>query len=138
MIIMGLLNWLGIGEEIAKPIDAVGRLYTTEENRLNAEANLTDIEQKPRLAQLEINQVMASSNHWFESLWQPLIGWTSGFCVFLYWVPQLLITNYIWASGCLTYHQVIPFPIQPDDIYNLVWLLFGFAGYTVVKKALNK
>ncbi len=134
---MGIMQWLGIGDEVAKPIEAVSKLYTTDKERLEMEAKLTEVAQKPQLAQLENNRLLVLTGKLFNSGWQPLIGWTSGACVFMYWVPQLCVANYVWASHCLASGIVAPFPIAPDDIYNLVWLLFGFGGYSLLKKKLN-
>ena len=134
---MGLLNFLGIGKDIAQPIEAVSKLYTTDKERLEAEKNLADVVQRPALAQIENNKLLILTGKLFNSGWQPLIGWTSGACVFMYWVPQLCIANYIWANQCLALGEVTKFPIAPDDIYNLVWLLFGFGGYSLIKKTLK-
>lgn len=133
---MGFLSWIGLGAELAKPIDSVSNLYTTDKARLEAEKDLTEVAQKPRLAQLENNRIMALASNGFESLWQPLLGWTAGFCVALYYIPQLLVVNLVWAEEVLETHKITPFPIDPSDIMNLVYLLFGFGTYHIAKKKL--
>ncbi len=135
---MGLLSWIGIGADMAKPIEAASHLYTTDKDRLEAQAKLAEVEQKPGLAQLENNKIMLASKRLFESGWQPLIGWTSGACVALYYVPQLIVANYVWIGNCLADNKVIQFPIPSDDILNLVYLLFGFGTYHLAKKAFIK
>jgi hypothetical protein len=72
----------------------------------------------------------------FESLWQPLLGWTAGFCVALYYIPQLVVVNLEWSLQVLETHEITPFPIDPGDIMNLVYLLFGFGTYHLAKKKL--
>lgn len=134
---MGLLKFLGIVKDLAQPVEAVSKLYTTDKERLEAEAKLKETELKPQLGQIENNRLLILTGKFFNSGWQPLIGWTSGFCVFLYWVPQLLLANYIWVNECLEVKSVVIFPIPSDDIYNLVWLLFGFGGYSLIKKKLS-
>ena len=131
---MGLLQWIGLGSEIAKPIDAVSNLYTTDKARIEAETKPEEVTQKVTLAQIDTNKILAASSNIFNAGWQPLIGWTSGFCVALYYIPQLLIINYEWSRNILTYHIITPFPIDPTDILNLVYLLFGFGAYHIVKK----
>jgi hypothetical protein len=133
---MGLLQWIGLGAELAKPIDAVSNLYTTDKAKIEAETKFEEVVQKPRLTQLENNKIMAMSSVLFQAGWQPLIGWTSGFCVALYYVPQLLVINYEWSRSVLLTHVITPFPIDPTDILNLVYLLFGFGAYHIVKKKL--
>lgn len=131
---MGLMNWLGLGKEIAEPINAVSNLYTTDKERLEGEQKLQETLQKPQLAQLEVNKALAMSTAVFNSGWQPLIGWTSGFLVLIYYFPQIMIATYVWGGHCIDTGVVTPFPIKPDDILNLVWLLFGFGGYSLMRK----
>ena len=40
---MGLLQWIGLGSEIAKPIDAVSNFYTTDKARIEAETKLEEV-----------------------------------------------------------------------------------------------
>jgi hypothetical protein len=133
---MGLLQWIGLGTEIAKPIDAVSNLYTTDKARLEAESKLEELTQKPVLTQLANNATMLNSKYFFESAWPSLIGWTAGFCVALYYIPQLMVLNYEWSRRVLVEHIITPFPIDPTDILNLVYLLFGFGAYHIAKKKL--
>jgi len=134
---MGMMNWLGIGKDISEPINAIGNLYTTDKARIEAETKFEEQMQKPIIAQMTINQVLAASNHFFNSGWQPLIGWTSGFLILLYWAPQLILANYIWVHKCLEAQDMVPFPLKPDDIMNLIYLAFGFGGYALMKKKFN-
>lgn len=131
---MGIMSWLGIGEEIAKPINAIGNLYTTDKAHLEAEKDLEDVVQKPRLSQLEVNEKLAGSGNIFEAGWQPMIGWSCGFLIMLFYAPQFSIATYVWGKQCIAMGSVVPFPLKPDDMLNLVWLLFGFGGYSLVKK----
>jgi hypothetical protein len=131
---MGILSWIGIGADIAKPIQAVGDLYTTDKARIEAETGLQTELEKGIVAQTNVNAILASSSRWFNSGWQPMIGWTSGFLVLLYYFPQLIIATYIWGSNCLDTGVVTPFPIKPDDILNLVYLLFGFGVHHLFNK----
>jgi hypothetical protein len=135
---MGILNYLGLGKDLAEPIKAVGDLYTTDKARLEAETALAEVTQKPTLAQLANNALMLASGRFFESAWPALIGWTSGACVFLYWVPQLVVTDYLWAMQCYSAGAALPYPIKSDDIYNLVWLLFGFGGFNLIKTKVGR
>lgn len=131
---MGLLSWIGLGEELAKPIDAASKFYTTDKERLDAENKLVLAGERRGLAQLENNKLMTVAGNVFQGSWQPLVGWTAGFCIALYWIPQLLIANLLWAQQCLDSGKVVPFPIDPTDILNLVYLLFGFGTYHLIKK----
>lgn len=131
---MGIKDWLGIGSTISEPIKAVGDLYTTDKARIEAQTKYEEIAQKPHLAQLETNKILALSSNLFNSGWQPLLAWSAGFLVLLYYAPQIMIATYVWGSNAVHSGIVAPFPIKPDDILNLVWLLFGFGGYSLVKR----
>lgn len=131
---MSLLPWLGIGQEIAKDLDAVSNLYTTDKARLEGQTKLEEQLNKPVLAQIENNRIMAMSANFFESAWPALIGWTSGFCVALFYIPQILMADYIWFVHCINANEFEPFPMDPEEILNLVYLLFGFGTYHLVKK----
>lgn len=134
---MGLMNWLGIGDAISKPIDSVSNLYTTDKARIEAETKLQEVIQKPVISQQKINEILASSSSFFNSGWQPLIGWTGGFLILLYWAPQLILANYLWYIKCMAIHDIAPFPIKADEIMNLVYLVFGFGGYTLIKNKIG-
>jgi hypothetical protein len=131
---MGIKDWLGLGETIATPIKAVGDLYTTDKARIEAQTHYEEIAQKPILAVTANNGIMAAAQSLFVSGWQPLIGWTSGFLVLLYYAPQIAIITYVWGNNCINTGIVAPFPMKPDELLNLVWLLFGFGGYSLIKR----
>jgi hypothetical protein len=134
---MSLLSDLGVGAELAKPIDAVSNLYTTDKAKLEGEQKLAETQEKPQLAQLSNNAIMIASTHLFNSGWQPLVGWVSGFLVLLYYFPQILIATYVWGGHCISTGNVIPFPIPSDNIINLVYLLFGMGVHSIAKKVVS-
>jgi hypothetical protein len=131
---MRLLNWIGLGNQLTEPIKAVGNLYTTDKERLKGEANLEEITQKPQLAQIETNKLYAMSSVLFNSGWMPLLGWTAGFLILLFYMPQILIITYVWGKNCILTDTAQPFPMKPDDILNLVYLLFGMGGLGIARK----
>lgn len=130
---MGIKDWFGIGDVVAKPIEAIGDLYTTDKARLEAEKNIQAELNKPILAQLDNNNAMVKSPVFFEAAWPAMIGWTSGFLVLLYYAPQIIIATYVWGSHCVHTGVVSPFPMTPHDVLNLVYLLFGFGTYHFAK-----
>lgn len=122
-----------VGQGVATTIDAVGNLYTTDKARLEAEKNLANVLQQPQLEQLKTNQVLAAATSIFTNGWQPMLGWTCGFLIFLYYAPQIIIATYIWSNHCLVRDIITPFPIKADDILNVVYLLFGFGAHSIIK-----
>jgi hypothetical protein len=131
---MGILDWIGIGKDLSEPIKAASDLYTTDKARLEAEKDLQVEVNKPVLAQISNNAIMGAAQSIFVSGWQPLVGWTAGFLVLLYYAPQIIIITIVWGGNCLDTGIVAPFPMKADDLLNLVWLLFGFGGYSLVKR----
>lgn len=134
---MGISDWLGIGKAISQPINAVSNLYTTDKARLEGEQKLEEILQQPTMAQMKINALLAASSNTFTSGWEPLIGWTCGFLVLLYYFPQIVIATMIWGMNCYHTGIVTQFPIKADDILNLIYLLFGFGVHSIVKSKMG-
>lgn len=127
---MSLRDWLGLGAEVAKPIEAVGDLYTTDKARIEANAKLTEaqakfeeIKQKPQLAGIEVERILAMSANVFKSGYIPCAGWTAGFLMLVYYLPQLIVMNYVWAKASIVAGHCLPFPMKPDDILNLVYVM---------------
>jgi hypothetical protein len=79
---MGLLSNI-FGKASAAPIEAVGNvldgLFTSDEERLDKQALLTKLAQRPNLAQVELNKVEAMHRSTFVAGWRPFIGWVCGF-----------------------------------------------------------
>ena len=134
---MGILDWIGIGKDLARPIKAVGSLYTTEKDRLEAETRFAETIQKIDLGQQRLDEIMLSSSHFFVNAWPSLVGWTAGGCIFLYYVPQLVVANYLWITDCLIHNEVMPFPFDPTDMTQLVYLMFGFGGHHLIKHKMD-
>lgn len=130
---MSVFDWMNIGKQLSDPIKAASNLYTTDKARIEAETNFEDTVQKPVLEQIENNKIMSMSSILFNSGWQPLVGWTTGFLVLIYYFPQIMIATYVWGSHCIQSGIVTPFPIAPDDILNLVYLLFGFGVHSLIR-----
>lgn len=133
---MGLLTWLGISsiKDVSEPIDAISNLYTTDKARIESEKDYQDVVQKPILAQTSVNRILAASSDIFNSGWQPMIGWACGILILLYYAPQIIITTIIWAYISFSSGTVAPFPMKPDDLLNLVYLLFGFGIHSIASK----
>ncbi len=133
---MGIFTSLlsGGGDQLAKPIEAVGNLYTTDKARLEAEKDLAEVTQKPQLAQLDINKVYAQSTSFFNSGWIPVLGWTCGFLVLLYYAPQTIISTYVWGLKAIQTGNVDKFPMSPNDLLYLLGLLYGVGTHSLVKR----
>jgi hypothetical protein len=144
-LIVSLGKWLGIGAEIAKPIEAVGDLYTTDKARLEATAklteaqtNLAEVTQKPQLALLETDRILAMSSNLFKSGFIPLSGWTAGFLLLVYYLPQLIVMHYVWAKHSIANGHCAPFPMRPDDLLHLVYVMCAGGVHSIFSKLTGK
>lgn len=137
---MGLFNWIfgSISpQDVAAPIKAVGDLYTTDKARLEAEKDVINAAAQITIPQIENNRVMLQSSNRFEVFSQSLTYFTIGACLALYWVPRLILSTYIWGVLCLEQHKVLAYPIDPNDIMQLVYLVFGGSGLFLLKRLIK-
>ncbi len=67
------------GGATAEPIDALGsaidKIFTNDEEKMQAQAVLNKIAQKPAILQAEINKIEAQHRSIFVAGWRPAIGW---------------------------------------------------------------
>ena len=62
---MNLWGWLGMADGLSKPIEAIGKLYTTDKDRAEAERKFQEVVQTPNVPQLENNRILALSALFF-------------------------------------------------------------------------
>lgn len=74
----------------------------------------------------------------FKGGWIPLAGWSAGFLFMLYYFPQLIILTYVWGKNCISTGVITPFPMKPDEILNLVYVMFGFGTHHIINKFTSK
>jgi hypothetical protein len=131
---MGVLDWLGISKAVPETVKAVSDLYTTDKARMEATKSLIDADQRTDIESIKVNAIFAASERFFKSGFIPMTGWTVGFLILLFYAPQLIVNNWLWAKQCLATGKLVPFPMKPDDIMYLVGLVFGFHAHSIFKK----
>ena len=129
---MGLISKL-FSSEVVAPIDAIGntfdKLFTSDEERLQAEAVLTKIAQKPHILQAEINKIEAGHRSLFVAGWRPAIGWV---CAIGLMFPFLINPIIQWYTG----HPGPNLPLEA--LMTLVVSLLGLGGLRTVEKLKGK
>jgi hypothetical protein len=140
---MGILDSLGLGSAAAAPIDAIGNLigkvYTTEGEKLSAQEMLERLRQNPQLWAAQANQIDAQSTWWFQRGWRPSYGWVGSISLFFYFVPQYIIASYLWTVMCLAQHKILDFPISPTPVLELTMIMLGVYGtHTTIEKLVGK
>jgi len=135
---MGIFDFLGVGQAAAAPIEAIGnvigKVYTSEGEKLSAQEMLERLRQNPDLWNSELNKLNAQDARLFNSGWRPYIGWICGTCVGLYYIPQFIIASYLWTIMCLEKHTLLPYPIDPTSLMELCYLMLGFGAYRSAEK----
>ena len=71
-----------LGKSATQPIEAIGnvldKLFTSDEEKLQANAVLEKLKQHPAELQVELNKIEAGHRSLFVAGWRPFIGWICG------------------------------------------------------------
>ena len=110
--------------------NAVDKLFTSDEERAQAEILMAKIRQRPQILQAEINRIEAAHRSLFVAGWRPFIGWVCGLG-FLW--AFLLHPLFEWAIALLSLDVVAP-AIVTDNMMELVLALFGLGTLRSVEK----
>ena len=136
---MGIAKWFGLGQEIASPIDAVGRavdsIFTSDEERLDRQAVLEGIRNSPYMAAMQIAMVEAGSSDRWTSRARPMLIYA--FC--LVFVTDRAAMPVLWWLLQVFHDVAIPPPpslLSSDMIMTVVAGVLGtswIAGRSVEK-----
>lgn len=126
---MGLFNFLNAGKTIATPVEAVGnaldKLFTSKQEKLQAEAVLKKIAQEPQILQAEINKMEAQHRSTFVAGARPFIIYVCGIGLIFVFLINPIIQ---WVTGK-------PGPVLPlDSIMELMFCILGLGGYRTIEK----
>jgi len=113
---MGLLNFL-FGNTTSTTIDSLGKAidaaFTSEEEKLQAQAVLEKLRQQPSLMQAETNKIAAHHASWFVAgdrpalLWVAAIGWLMEFVmnpIFQMFAGEkfdMPVDQMVWLTGAV-------------------------------------
>jgi hypothetical protein len=131
---MGFLSNL-FGSSIKEPVEAVGnvldKLFTSDEEKIHSQIVLEKLKQHPQELQIELNKMEAQHSSLWVAGWRPFIGWVCGFSLGCYYIPQAIISAYIWARICLDTMQLQPLP----TIAGLMDLILALLGLGMMRTA---
>ena len=125
---MGFLSNL-VGGASAQPIEAIGnvfdKLFTSDEERAQADAVMEKLRQQPGTLQVELNKIEAQHRSVFVAGWRPFIGWVCGAGL----ANVFLVNPWIqWWTGN-------PGPQMPlDAMMTLVVSLLGLGAMRTAEK----
>ena len=122
-----------VGGSAAQPIEAIGnvfdKLFTSDEERAQAEAVLAKMAQEPHILQAEINKIEASHRSVFVAGWRPLLGYVCGVGLGFAYIVNPMIQ---WLTGD-------PGPVLPMEYMSeLVMALLGLGGLRTIEKIKGK
>lgn len=118
-----------IGASSAQPIEAIGgvldKLFTSDEEKLQAKAVLEKLRQHPAELQVALNKIEAQHRSMFVAGWRPFIGWVCG----------LGLANVYLVNPWLQWLYGIKGPELPlDVIVELVIAMLGLGTLRTVEK----
>lgn len=117
---MGLKSFLGIGADLASPVEAVGnafdKLFTSDEEKAQAAAVMEKLRQQPAALQVEINKLEAQHRSVFVAGARPAILWICAAGLAFAFLINPVIQ---WFTGN-------PGPELPlQYVMELVWAILG-------------
>lgn len=127
-----------VGGGIAEPIKAVGEIidnvYTSEGEKLDKQQLLERLRQAPSMAQVDLNKTEAQHRTLFVAGWRPYIGWVCGTGLAMYFLPQYAMASILWTKLCWEAQQIVPYPVTPDALMELVIAMLGLGTLRTLEK----
>lgn len=130
MSILGSLFAKSATDAVAALGNVFDQLFTSDEERAQAQIVLTKIAQQPHLLQAEINKVEAAHRSIFVAGWRPFIGWICGLGILWAFIGHPLF-EWIVALKSL---DVVPPSINTDHLLELVLALLGLGALRTAEK----
>ena len=124
-----------LGTAAAAPIEALGnlfdRLFTSDEERAQAQAVLMRLAQNPGALQVELNKIEAAHRSIFVAGWRPFIGWICGVALAWHFLGHPLAQ---WASAVWATPPAVPPLLDDSNLMELVLALLGLSGLRTFEK----
>ncbi|MGE5515310.1 MAG: 3TM-type holin [Bacteroidota bacterium] len=138
MSLLGSILGVG-GDAVAKPIEALGnvfdKLFTSDEERLQAQAVLEKLKQHEDELQVELNKIEAANSSVFVAGWRPAIGWVCAASLAVYYIPRFVVGTAMWCQAAWGQQTLPPMPeMGIGDILGLVGSLLGMSWLRTAEK----
>ena len=138
---MGLLSLFTgelVGKGVASPVEAVGsaldKLFTSDAERMQAEAVMEKLRQQPHILQAEISKIEAAHGSVFVAGWRPAIGWVCALSLASYFLPRHILAAILWTQQSWNAQTLAPYPVQIDGLLELVFALLGLGLLRTTEK----
>ena len=140
-----MMSIFGWGDQAEKAGQGVGhvangldKLFTSDDERLSRAEIRAKIEAAPHVVMGEISKIEAASRSLWVSGWRPCIGWVCGVSIALYFIPQYMTGAYMFVDTYLSTGEIIPYPVEPKAVLELVFSLLGLGALRTVEKIQGK
>jgi hypothetical protein len=126
----------GAGKVIETAGKAFDDNFTNDEERMQAQASLNEIAQKPATQQHEINKLESQHQSVWNSGWRPGIGWVCCVSLALFYIPQFLMAAVIWGLAIYNngFVTMPAYPANADGVLELVMALLGMATIRMAER----
>ncbi len=143
---MSFLSKLMGGGDVVKSVgDALDNLFTSDEERMEAERELTKAKRsfdykesklvaEQNIAQMEVNKADANSGNFFQAGWRPAIGWVGAFALAYQFLLYPLL---VWALAVSSLDIEPPPLIDANALYPIITGMLGIAGMRSFDKLKN-
>jgi len=134
---MSFLSKLMGGGDVVKSVgDTLDNLFTSDEERMEAERELTKAKRsfdykesklvaEQNIAQMEVNKADANSGSFFQAGWRPAIGWVGAFALAYQFILYPLL---VWALAVSSLEIEPPPLIDANALYPIITGMLGIAG----------
>ena len=123
------MSWLNFGKEVAAPIDALGntidKMFTNDEERMQAQAVLDKIRIQPAILNAEMNKIEAQHRSLFIAGWRPCVGWICAAGIGFAFIGNPLLERFVGGD---------PVAVPLDMILELVLAMLGMGALRTFEK----
>ncbi len=134
MSIVGKALGLGIEGSIKAVGGLVDELYTSKEEKLTHAEVMQRIYQRPRLAQIAVNQTEATHRTIFVAGWRPAVGWVCVAVLAYNWILRPLFNDMLTLAG----HPLPDLDVDLLEVIALLGSMLGIGAMRTIDKANNK
>ena len=123
------------GGDVAEPVEAIGNvfdnLFTSDDERLTHKEIFLRLQQKPQMAQIEINKVQAQHRSRFVAGARPFLLWVCGFGFLMAFIVNPLI-EFVTVTPVGMEAKLINMPMA--QMLELTLGMLGLAGLRTIEK----
>jgi len=128
---MSFFNWFT--GKTAEPIEALGnavdKVFTSDEERMQAQAVLNKLALQPSILQAELNKIEAQHRSVFVAGWRPAVGWICALGLGFAFLGNPLLERFVGGN---------PVNVPLDRIMELVIAMLGMGALRTIEKVQGK